>query len=72
MNLEWCIVKENAQIDVKLTYKKGLDKYYGLLELGEEIIKWKEGKGWVDEPPKSFSVISIEHKNRSAGYNGIT
>ncbi len=30
------ITKENAQIDVKLTYKKGLDKYYGLLELGEE------------------------------------
>ena len=30
------ITKENAQVDVKLTYKKGLDKYYGLLELGEE------------------------------------
>ena len=30
------ITKENAQVDVKLTYKKGLDKHYGLLELGEE------------------------------------
>src|SRR6056300_676630 len=30
------LTKENAQIDVKLTYKKGLDKYYGLLGLAEE------------------------------------
>ena len=30
------LTKENAQIDVRLTYKKGLDRYYGLLELGEE------------------------------------
>ena len=30
------ITKENSQIDVKLTYKRGLDKYYGLLQLGEE------------------------------------
>jgi RecA/RadA recombinase len=29
------LTKENAQIDVRLTYKTGLDKYYGLLELGE-------------------------------------
>ena len=30
------ITKENAQIDVKLTYKEGLDRHYGLLELAEE------------------------------------
>ena len=30
------ITKENSQIDVKLTYKRGLDKHYGLLQLGEE------------------------------------
>ncbi len=27
------LTKENALIDVRLTYKEGLDKYYGLLEL---------------------------------------
>ena len=27
------LTKENALIDVRLTYKDGLDKYYGLLEL---------------------------------------
>jgi RecA/RadA recombinase len=30
------ITKENAQVDVRLTYKKGLDKYYGLVDLAEE------------------------------------
>jgi|TARA_B110000908_G_scaffold159413_1_gene201555 RecA/RadA recombinase len=29
------LTKENAQIDVKLTYKKGLDKHYGLLDMAE-------------------------------------
>ena len=29
------LTKENAMIDVRLTYKEGLDQYYGLLELGE-------------------------------------
>lgn len=27
------LTKENAMIDVRLTYDKGLDKYYGLLDL---------------------------------------
>jgi RecA/RadA recombinase len=33
--------KENGQVEVKLSYSKGLDKYYGLLDLAEkyEIIK---------------------------------
>ena len=30
------ITKENAQIDVRLSYKDGLDRHYGLLELAEE------------------------------------
>ena len=30
------ITKENAQVDVRLTYKTGLDKYYGLVDLAEE------------------------------------
>jgi len=35
------ISKENAEVDVKITYKGGLDKYYGLLDLAEkyDIIK---------------------------------
>ena len=33
--------KENGQVEVRLSYDKGLDKYYGLLELAEkyDIIK---------------------------------
>jgi RecA/RadA recombinase len=33
--------KENSMVDVRLTYKEGLDKYYGLLDLAEKynIIK---------------------------------
>jgi RecA/RadA recombinase len=30
------LTKENKQIDVKLTYKKGLDRYYGLLDMAEK------------------------------------
>ena len=35
------LTKENAMIDVRLTYDKGLDKYYGLLDLAlkHEIFK---------------------------------
>ena len=63
------ITKENAQVDVKLTYKKGLDKYYGLLELGEEAGIFKKvstryempdgskvfGKQVNDNPDKYFT-----------------
>jgi RecA/RadA recombinase len=30
------IAKENAEVEVLLTYNKGLDRYYGLLEFGEK------------------------------------
>ena len=30
------ITKENQQVDVKLTYREGLDRHYGLLDLAEE------------------------------------
>ena len=36
------LTKENAMIDVKLTYKTGLDRHYGLLELGEEAGVFKK------------------------------
>ena len=63
------LTKENAQIDVKLTYKKGLDKYYGLIGLAEEAGIFKKvstryempdgskvfGKNINDNPDKYFT-----------------
>ena len=63
------ITKENAVIDVKLTYTKGLDKHYGLLELAEEAGVFKKvstryelpsgaklyGKQILNEPEKHFT-----------------
>ena len=63
------ITKENAKVDVKLTYKHGLDKHYGLLELGEEAGIFKKvstrfqmpdgskvfGKQINDNPDKYFT-----------------
>ena len=63
------ITKENAQIDVRLSYKQGLDRHYGLLELGEECGVFKKvstryempdgtkvfGKSINSEPEKYFT-----------------
>jgi len=63
------LTKENAQIDVRLTYKHGLDRHYGLLELGEEAGVFKKvstryempdgtkvfGKSINDDPEKYFT-----------------
>ena len=63
------LTKENAQIDVRLTYKAGLDRYYGLLEIAEEEGIFKKvstryelpdgtkvfGKSINDEPEKYFT-----------------
>jgi RecA/RadA recombinase len=63
------LTKENAQIDVRLTYKSGLDRYYGLLEIAEEEGIFKKvstryelpdgtkvfGKSINDEPEKYFT-----------------
>jgi len=63
------LTKENAQIDVRLTYKEGLDRYYGLLEIAEEEGIFKKvstryempdgakvfGKSINDEPEKYFT-----------------
>ena len=68
-NFKSRITKENAQIDVRLTYKQGLDRYYGLLELGEESGVFKKvstryelpdgtkvfGKSINTEPEKYFT-----------------
>ena len=39
------LTKENSQVEVRLYYDKGLDKYYGLLELGEKYELWKNVAG---------------------------
>ena len=68
-NFKSRITKENAQIDVRLSYKQGLDRHYGLLELGEEAGVFKKvstryempdgskvfGKNINDDPEKYFT-----------------
>ena len=63
------ITKENAMIDVKLTYSKGLDRHYGLLDMAEEAGIFKKvstrfempdgskvfGKTINDDPSKYFT-----------------
>ena len=39
------LTKENSQIETRLYYDKGLDRYYGLLELGERGGLWKNVAG---------------------------
>ena len=68
------LTKENAQIDVKLTYKTGLDRHYGLLELGEEAGVFKKvstryempdgtkvfGKSINENPDKYFTKEALD------------
>jgi RecA/RadA recombinase len=60
---------ENKMVDVRLTYDKGLDKYYGLLELAEKYEVFKKvstryempdgtkqyGKSILSDPEKYFT-----------------
>ena len=39
------LTKENSQIETRLFFDKGLDRYYGLLELGEKGGLWKNVAG---------------------------
>jgi RecA/RadA recombinase len=69
------LTKENKVVDVRLTYDKGLDKYYGLLELAEKYEIFKKvstrfempdgskqfGKTILNEPEKYFTE-DIMHK----------
>ena len=73
-NFKSRITKENAQIDVRLSYKQGLDRHYGLLELGEEAGVFKKvstryempdgtkvfGKSINTEPEKYFTKEVLE------------
>lgn len=72
--------KENASAVVKLSYKSGLDKYYGLLELAEKAGVFKKvstryelpngdkvfGKAINDEPEKFFTKEVMEQLEAAA------
>ena len=47
------LTKENALIDVRLTYKDGLDKYYGLLELAIKHNIFKSVSTRIELPDES-------------------
>ena len=79
-NFKSRLTKENAMIDVKLTYKTGLDKYYGLIELGEEAGIFKKvstryempdgskvfGKNINDNPEKYFTKEVLDKIDEQA------
>jgi RecA/RadA recombinase len=50
------LTKENKMVDVRLTYDKGLDRYYGLLELAEkyEIFKKVSTRFELPDGSKQF------------------
>jgi RecA/RadA recombinase len=68
------LTKENSVVEVKITYSKGLDRYYGLLDIAEkyEIIKKVStryelpdgtkifGKNINEEPEKYFTKEILE------------
>ena len=69
------LTKENKMVDVRLTYDKGLDRYYGLLELAEKYEVFKKvstryelpdgskqfGKAILNDPETYFTK-DIMHK----------
>ena len=79
-NFKSRLTKENAMIDVKLTYKTGLDKYYGLIELGEEAGVFKKvstryempdgtkvfGKNINENPEKYFTKEVLDKIDETA------
>ena len=79
-NFKSRLTKENAMIDVKLTSKTGLDKYYGLIELGEEAGVFKKvstryempdgskvfGKNINDNPEKYFTKEVLDKIDETA------
>ena len=72
---------ENKMVDVRLTYDKGLDRYYGLLELAEKYDIFKKvstrfelpdgtkqfGKTILNDPTTYFTDEIMEKLNKAAG-----
>ena len=53
------LTKENSQIETRLYYDRGLDKYYGLLELGEKYGMWKNVAGRYEMDGKKVYAKAI-------------
>ena len=60
------LTKENKVVDVRLTYDKGLDKYYGLLELAEkyEIFKKVSTRFEMPDGSKQFGKEILSHPTK--------
>jgi hypothetical protein len=75
------LTKENQMVDVRLSYTKGLDRYYGLLELAEkyDIIKKVStryelsdgskffGKQILEDPEKYLTEEIMQQLDEAAG-----
>ncbi|AET72752.1 UvsX [Synechococcus phage S-CAM8] len=53
------LTKENSQIETRLYYDRGLDRYYGLLELGERAGIWKNVAGRYEMDGKKVYAKAI-------------
>ena len=53
------LTKENSQIETRLYYDRGLDRYYGLLELGERAGMWKNVAGRYEMDGKKVYAKAI-------------
>jgi len=53
------LTKENSQIETRLYYDRGLDRYYGLLELGERAGMWKNVAGRYEMNGKKVYAKAI-------------
>ena len=74
------LTKENLMVDVRLSYTKGLDRYYGLLELGEKHGVFSKvstryelpdgskifGKQILEDPTKYFTDEVMEKLDAAA------
>jgi len=60
------LTKENKVVDVKLSYDKGLDRYYGLIELAEkyEVIKKVSTRYEMPDGSKVFEKQIYEHPEK--------
>jgi len=60
------LTKENKMVDVRLTYDKGLDRYYGLLELAEKygIFKKVSTRYELPDGSKQFGKEILSHPTK--------